>query len=83
MSIIKPITRHITRIPTAPEIHPRCILNMPLAANLRDYVSGQYLTLNRDGQLVYLGKDNLYHTAPADHPAIGKYGLWHDGAGQT
>jgi hypothetical protein len=54
---------------------------MPFAANLRDYISGQYLILNRSGELVYLGKDDLYHTAPADHPAIGKYGVWHDGAG--
>ena len=69
-----------TRICTAPkDIHPNCCLFVPGGWNVRDYISGAYFGLERNGELVYQRKNGTYGTAPADHPAIGKYGIAHDG----
>lgn len=57
------------------------VAKLDLTDDLVDDVSGNAMSITRDGDLVYLGADDTYQTAGTDEAAIGKYGLFHDGAG--
>lgn len=52
-----------------------------LKFGLQDQISGNFMSLVRDGSLTYLDQWDIYRTVPADVPAIGKHGLFTDGAG--
>lgn len=54
---------------------------VPNRFGLREPINNNAHGLTRDGELVYLGADGLYHVADAGTAAIGKHGLFHDGAG--
>lgn len=57
------------------------VAKFDLDADLVDDVTGNAMSITRAGDLVYLGADDLYHTAGTDEAAIGKYGIFTDGAG--
>ena len=61
-------------------LHKNLVCYLPLDGSLSDVISGSSVSCVRSGELMRLTDKGVYEAAPANTPAMGKYGVFHDGA---